>query len=217
MAKNSKKLRATLDTSSCKLSNGTKFWFGFLAMDALATDARRKLLTLTKTTNELVKNGYLKYKAHEQYHFIQKSFNTKVDKKIGLLLVDNILFQFDKPQICYIEEDIINITKAPLDKMEVELDNTVQPIAPLCNTNGSEAWNNMIKVHLKQLDVDRNALLEECRIFALLLDGTLIVAKIAKEFSLIAPIDQLLIKIMSNFFAYFEPHKILTKIVKASF
>ena len=61
------------------------------------------------------------------------------------------------------------------------------------------------------------ALLEGRRIFALALDGTLTVAKIAKGFSLTTPFDQLSTKITSDFLGFFEPHTILSKIVKDSF
>ena len=75
----------------------------------------------------------------------------------------------------------------------------------------------MIKVHLKKPDVDGAALLEGHRVFALALDGMLTVAKIAKGISLTALADQLSTKITSDFLGFFEPHTILSKIVKDSF
>ena len=101
--------------------------------------------------------------------------------------------------------------------MKMELGNIVQPIAPLCSTKGDKAWNMMIKVHLKKPEADGVALLKERRVFALALDGTFTVAKTAKRFSLTAPSDQLLTKITSDFLGFFEPHTILSKIIKDSF
>ena len=101
--------------------------------------------------------------------------------------------------------------------MKMELGNIVQPIAPLCSTKGDKAWNGMIKMHLKKPDIDGVALLEGRRVFALALDGTLTVAKIAKGFSLIAPTDQPSTKITRAFLGFFEPQTIISKIVKDSF
>ena len=109
------------------------------------------------------------------------------------------------------------MTKVHLDTMKLELGNIVQPIASLCSTKGDKAWNEMIKVHLKKPEVDGVALLEERRVFALALDGKLTIAKTAKGFSLTAPPDQLSTKITSDFLGFFEPHTILSKIIKDSF
>ena len=114
-------------------------------------------------------------------------------------------------------EDIINITKVRLDMMKMELGNIVQPIAPLCSTKVDKAWNGMIIVHLKKPEVDGVGLLEGRRVFALALDGTLTIAKTAKGFSFTAPTDQLSTKITSDFLGFFEPHTILSKIIKDSF
>ena len=243
-SKNSKKSRAIVDTSSRKGNSKPKLWFGFSAMEALTTDARDEPLALTKSVNKMVRSGFLESEAHElqttkisfpyikqemwpiaradktprqQYHLTQLPFDVETDEKIGFSLIYNILPQFEKPQICYIGEDIISITKVRLDMMKMEVGNIVQPIAPLCSTKGDKAWNGMIKVHLKKPKVDGVALLEGCRVFALALDSTLIVAKIAKGFSLIALADQLSTKITSDFLGFFEPHTILSKIIKDSF
>ena len=101
--------------------------------------------------------------------------------------------------------------------MKMELGNIVQPIALLCSTKGDKAWNGMIKVYLKKPDIDGVALLEGRRVFALTLDGTLTIAENAKRFSFTAPVDQLSTKITSDFLGFFEPHIILSNIVKDSF
>ena len=100
--------------------------------------------------------------------------------------------------------------------MKMEPGNIVQPIAPLYSTKGDKMWNGMIKVHLKKPDVDEVALLEGRRVFALTLDGTFTVAKIAKGFSLTTLADQFSTKITSDFLGFFEPHTILSKIVNDS-
>ena len=213
-------------------------------MEALATDARKEPLTLTKSVNKLVKSRYLESEVHElqtamisfprikqemwpitradkipgqQYHLTQLPFDVEVDEKIGFSLIYNILLQFEKPKTCYTWDDVINITKVCLDMMKIELDNIVQPIAPLCSTKSDKAWNGMIKVHLKKPDVDGIALLEGRRVCALVLNGTLNVAKIAKGFLFTAPANQLSTKITSDFLGFFEPHTILSKIFKDNF
>ena len=72
-------------------------------------------------------------------------------------------------------------------------------------------------MHLKKPEVDGVALLEGRRVFTLALDSKLMVAKAAKGFSLTAPPDQLSTKITSDFLGFFEPHTILSKIIKDSF
>ena len=243
-SKNSKKSRAAVDTSSSKRNNKPKLWFGFSAMEALATNTGEEPLALTKSVNEMVRSGYLESEAHElqiakisfphikqemwpiaradkipghQYHLMQLPFDVETYEKTRFSLIYNILLQFEKPQTCYIGEDIISITKMRLDMMKMELGNIVQPIAPLCSTKGDKAWNGMIKVHLKKPEVDGVALLEGRRVFALALDGTLTVEKTTKGFSLTAPANQLSTKITSDFLGFFEPHTILSKIIKDSF
>ena len=191
-SKNSKKSRADIDTSSRKGKSKPKLWFGFSAMEALATDVGEEPLTLTKSVNEMVRSGYLESEAHElqttkisfprikqeiwpiaradkipgqQYHLTQLPFDVETNEKTGFSLIYNILLQFEKPQTCYIGEDIISITKVRLDMMKMELGNIVQPIAPLCSTKGDKAWNGMIKVHLRKPEVDGAALLEGRRVF----------------------------------------------------
>ena len=213
-------------------------------MEALATDAGKEPLALTKSVNEMVRSGYLESEAHEmqtakisfphikqemwpiaradkipgqQYHLTQLPFDVETDEKTRFSLIYNILLQFDKPQTCYKGKDIISITKVRLDMMKMELGNIVQPIAPLCSTRGDKAWNGMIKVHLMKPEVDGVALLEGMRVFALALDGKLTVAKTAKGFFLTTPPDQLSTKITSDFLGFFEPHTILSKIIKDSF
>ena len=109
------------------------------------------------------------------------------------------------------------MTKEHLETMKIELGSIVQPIASLCSTKGDKVWNGMIKVHLKKPEVDGVALLKGQRVFALALDGKLTIAKAAKGFSLTAPPDQLSTKITSHFLGFFEPHTILSKIIKDSF
>ena len=109
------------------------------------------------------------------------------------------------------------MAKKRLETMKMELGSIVQPIAPLCSTKGDRAWNGMIKVHLKKPEVDGVALLEGRRVYALTLDDKLTIAKAAKGFSLTAPPDQLSTKITSDFLGFFEPHTILSKIIKDSF
>ena len=117
-SKNSKKSRAAVDTSSRKGNSKPKLWFGFSAMEALATDTREEPLALTKLVNKMVRSGYLESEAHElqtakisfphikqemwpiakvdkiprqQYHLTQLPFDVETDEKTGFSLIYNIL------------------------------------------------------------------------------------------------------------------------------
>ena len=153
----------------------------------------------------------------QQYHLTQVPFDVEIDEKIGFALVYNILFDFEKPATCYIGEDIIVLTRKRLDVTKIEVENIVQPIAPLCSTRGNKAWNGMIKAHLENPTTDGIALLEGRQIFMLTLDEVPTVAKVAKDFNNTTSGDELSTKITSNSMAYLEAHAILLKIVKDSF
>ena len=116
----------------------------------------------------------------QQYHLTQLLFDVEIDEGTGFALVYNILFHFEKPATCYTGEDIIALTRERLDITKIEVENIIQPIAPLCSSRGNTAWNGMIKAHLKNSMTHGVALLEGWRIFMLTLDGVSTVAKVAK-------------------------------------
>jgi hypothetical protein len=75
----------------------------------------------------------------------------------------------------------------------------------------------MIKLHLKSPTTDGQQLLEEKQIFALVLDGVLKVAKIAKRYATTACNDQLTMKIEGDVLKDEPGSSIISKIVETSF
>ena len=62
--------------------------------------------------------------------------------------------------------------------MDIELGELCEPAAPLCNPK-TNTWNGIIKVHLKRLAIDGNALLNGTRFFALEIDKEPTIAKVS--------------------------------------
>jgi hypothetical protein len=79
------------------------------------------------------------------------------------------LLNFEKPTIAYTSQEIIDMTKTRLQKMDIELGELKEPIAPLCNAK-NDTWTGLMHIHLKSPETDGNALLEGAKIFALELD-----------------------------------------------
>jgi hypothetical protein len=69
------------------------------------------------------------------------------------------------------------LTKARLQHIQIELGNILKPVAPFCNTRDSKTWNSLVKIHLKNPDKDAKNLFTVARVFSLMLDDKLIVAK----------------------------------------
>jgi hypothetical protein len=83
--------------------------------------------------------------------------------------------QFEKPTIAYTGEAITNLAKTRFQQMQIELGNILEPIAPLCSSRDERAWSGLLKVHLKHPNIDGKQLLCGLRVFALELEGQLIV------------------------------------------
>jgi hypothetical protein len=126
------------------------------------------------------------------------------------------LLNFEKPTIAYTSQEIIDMTKTRLQKMDIELGELRDPIAPLCNAK-NDTWNGLTCIHLKSLETNGNALLEGAIIFALELDEETIVAKISRGFDNIASNDDLTPKIASKSLIAILSHTLLEMIVRDSF
>jgi hypothetical protein len=116
-----------------------------------------------------------------------------INTDIGFALVYHILLNFEKPTVSHTSQEIIDMTKAIFQKVDIELGELHEPIAPLCNSNNN-TWNGLTCVHLKKPEIDGNALLEGTRIFALELDEETTVAKISRGFDSIVSNNDLIIK-----------------------
>jgi hypothetical protein len=108
------------------------------------------------------------------------------------------------------------MTKARFQKMDIELGELYEPIAPLCNSK-NDAWNGIIRIYLKRPEIDGNALWEGTRIFALELDEETTIAKISRGFDSIAANDELTLKIASKSLLNLPAHRLYESIIRDSF
>jgi hypothetical protein len=67
------------------------------------------------------------------YHLTQVPSNVEINPNTGFALVYQILLNFEKPTIAYTSQEIIDMTKTRLQKMDIELGELREPIAFLCN------------------------------------------------------------------------------------
>jgi hypothetical protein len=140
----------------------------------------------------------------------------EINPGTGFTLVYHIHLNFEKPLVPYTSQEVIDMTKSRLQKMNMELGELREPIAPLCNSK-TDNWNGIIRVHLKHPEADGNALLEGTRIFALELDEETTIAKVSWGFDSIASNNDLTLKISSKSLLQFPAHKLFELIVKDSF
>ena len=108
------------------------------------------------------------------------------------------------------------MTRARFHKMDIKLGELCEPIAPLYNSK-NDAWNGLIRIHLKNPELDGNALLEGTRIFTLELDEESTIAKISRDFDAITVNDELTIKISSKSLVNVPAYKLYETIVWDSF
>ena len=100
--------------------------------------------------------------------------------------------------------------------MDIELGDLREPIAPLCNAK-NDTRNGLMRIHLKQPEVDGNALLAGTRIFVLEIDEEATMAKISRGFDNIASNDDLTLKITSKSLSTIPSHTLFEMIVRNSF
>jgi hypothetical protein len=131
------------------------------------------------------------------FHLIQVPSDIDVNPATGFALVYHILLNFEKPTVTYTSHEITVMTQTKLEKMNIELGELREPIAPLCNAK-NDTWNGLMRTHLKRPEIDGNALLDGTRIFALELDEETTVAKISRGFDNIASNDDLTLKVTSK-------------------
>jgi hypothetical protein len=150
------------------------------------------------------------------FHLTQIPLDVDVNPQTGFALVYHILLNFAKPTTTYNSKEIIVMTKERFQKMEIELGELCEPIAPLCNSK-SDAWNGITRVHLKNPETDGNALLEGTCIFVLELDKETTIAKVARGFDRVAANDELTLKITSKSMSSLPAHKLFESIIRESF
>jgi hypothetical protein len=128
------------------------------------------------------------------HHLTQVPSDIEVNTHTGFALIYHILLNFKKPTTAYNGQEITDMTKTRFQKMNIELKELCEPIAPLCNSK-NDAWNGLTRIHLKKLELDGNALLEGTCIFTLELDEETTIAKVSRGFDAIAANDELTLKI----------------------
>jgi hypothetical protein len=66
----------------------------------------------------------------DHFHLTQVPSNIEVNPQTSFALVYHILLNFAKPSIIYNSQEIIDMTKARFHKMDIELGELYEPIAP---------------------------------------------------------------------------------------
>jgi hypothetical protein len=180
-----KKTRNDLQSEHQNYAN-QELWLGFQTMELLAKDNDIPTQDVHMSIREMIRRGYKENEAAEahtanisfpripqqkwpstrqdgrsghHFHLTQIPFDVEVNPQTGFALVYHILLNFAKPTTIYNSKEIIDMTKERFQKMEIELGELCEPIAPLCNSK-NDAWNGITRVHLKNPETDGNALLE---------------------------------------------------------
>jgi hypothetical protein len=155
-------------------------------MELIATDNEAPVQEIHTSIREMIKKGYIENEAAEahtakvsfpripqlkwpstrvdgrsghHYHLTQVPSDIEVNIQTGFALVYHILLNFEKPTTIYNSQEITDMTKARFQKMDIELGELCEPIAPLCNSK-NDAWNGLTRVHFKNLELDGNACLK---------------------------------------------------------
>jgi hypothetical protein len=218
-------------------------WFGFQAMELIASNNNIPHRKINTPICELLRLGFRESEAAEihttkisfprvqqqkwpstrtdgcsghHYHITQVPSDIEIDTNTGFALVYHILLNFEKPSTSYTSQEIVDMTTARFVKMDIELGELREPIAPLYNSK-EDTWNRIIRIHLKRPTIDGNALLAGTRVFALEIDEETTVAKVSRGFDSIASNEDLTLKITSNSLSNLPSHKLLESIIRDSF
>lgn len=104
--------------------------------------------------------------------------------------------------------------------MDIPLGDQIgEPIAILCHgPRNARVWSGVVKLHLKNPEIDAIALLQGTRIFSILLDQDApTIPKVAKSYDSLAPSSLLSIKIASETIKDLEAHHLIKVVVEDSF
>ena len=129
-------------------------------------------------------NSRIDGQSWHHYHLKQDPSDIEVNTQTCFALVYQILLNFEIPAIAYNNQEITDITKARFQKMDIDLGELCEPIAPLCNSK-NDAWNGLTRIHLKRPELDSNTLFEGTCIFTLELDEETILQKSLEDMMLL--------------------------------
>jgi hypothetical protein len=181
-----------------------------------ATEAHTAKVSFSRILQQKWPSSRVNGRSGHHYHLMQVPSKVEVNTQTGFALVYHILLNFEKPTIAYNSQEITDTTKARFQKMDIELGELCEPIAPLCNSK-NEAWNGLTRVHLKKLELDGNALLEGTRIFSLELDEETTIAKISRRFYALVANNELTVKMSSKSLPNLPAYKLFELMVRDSF
>lgn len=197
------------------------YWLGFQAMNTIAKFANMPLIQ-TPSFTELVKKGMCESEAHEMvesspsfpfvaqeewpsirtdgkegmhYNLTQIPSDVEVGDH-GFALDYHISIHFEIERIELDRDVILNLTKDRLKTMRIEVGEVLgEPIAVLC-FHGTKRWSGIIKLHLKNPEMDGYGLLCGLRPFILKLGQfTHAIGKVCKSFDTIAIASMLSVKV----------------------
>ena len=237
-----KKTRSDLQSEHARYAS-QDIWLGFQTMELIAIANEAPLQEIHTSICEMIRKGYKENEATEahtakvsfpripqlkwpstrlngrsghHYHLTQVPSNIEVNTQRGFALVYHILLNFEKPTTTYNSQEIIDMTKARFQKINIELGELCEPIAPLCNSK-NDTWNGLTQLHLKNPEIDGNILLEGTCIFVLELDEETKITKISRGFDAITANDELTLQISSKSLANVPAYKLFELVVHDSF
>ena len=155
-----KKTRSDLQSEHARYAS-QDLWLGFHTMELIASVNDAPLQETHTSIREMIRKGYKENEAAEahtarisfpripqlkwpsartnghsghHYHLTQVPSDIEVNTQTGFALVYHILLNFEKPTTTYNSQEITDMTKARFQKIEIELGELCEPIAPLCNS-----------------------------------------------------------------------------------
>lgn len=214
-------------------------------MELLAQEEGKEPIIIDTPLTDLVAMGYLQEEARElqtsytsfprvsqklwpiaradgiigqHVNITQLPFDVETDMETGLSKDYHVILHFEKSKTTFIQEQITKKVLICLEKMKIEVGEDIgDPIAVLCHTN-TKAWSGMVKLHLKNPEINAFALLHGIRPFVLELnDQKPVIAKIAKGYDIIAKSSLVSVRIDSDSIKTSEAHHLFKTIVEKSF
>ena len=243
--KGEKKSKHELAVSLSQDTPQPNFWFGFPIMELLAQEEGCDPIPQLSTIADLVTMGLPKAKAEElttakmsypralqklwpslredgiegqHVNITQLPFDVDLNHETGLSWDYHISLHFEKPKTNFTQDQILKKVILRLEEMRIEIGSDIgEPLAVLCHTS-SKIWSGMVKIHVRNPNLDAISLLKGTRIFVIPLDeDTPTIAKISKSYTTITPSSHASLKIEGEQLKTWEAHHLFKSIVTDSF
>ena len=88
-------------------------------------------------------------KPSQYYHLTQIPFDAKIIPKTRYAKTCQILLHFEKTLRDYSSKEVTELVAPQLLTMGMDMEEILEPIAPLCNARGTKSWNGMVQIHVK--------------------------------------------------------------------